>query len=212
MNPVEQTELSQLDSFGEKAEQIFEGALQEFLVHGYTGTSMDRVAASAGVSKATIYNYFGDKEGLFIALVKRLSQKKYQIFIESHKAQLMQAEPAIALRQLANLILDHSMQDQEYLAFIRLVIGESGRFPELAQTFVQNLGKPGIQVLTEYLTNQRYIMISDPEAMARVIIGTLAHYVLLQEILLGKEIVPMERDRIINTLVDLISPQPTPDT
>ncbi|MFM6191355.1 MAG: TetR/AcrR family transcriptional regulator [Planktothrix sp.] len=212
MNPVEQTEVSQLDSIGEKAEQIFEGALQEFLVHGYTGTSMDRVAASAGVSKATIYNYFGDKEGLFIALVKRLAQKKYQIFIESNKAELMSVEPAIALRQLANLILDHSMQDQEYLAFIRLVIGESGRFPELAQTFVHNLGKPGIQVLTEYLTNQRYIMISDPEAMARVIIGTLAHYVLLQEILLGKEIVPMERDRIINTLVDLISPQPTPDT
>ena len=212
MNPVEQTEVSQLDSIGEKAEQIFEGALQEFLVHGYTGTSMDRVAASAGVSKATIYNYFGDKEGLFIALVKRLAQKKYQIFIESNKAELMSVEPAIALRQLANLILDHSMQDQEYLAFIRLVIGESGRFPELAQTLVHNLGKPGIQVLTEYLTNQRYIMISDPEAMARVIIGTLAHYVLLQEILLGKEIVPMERDRIINTLVDLISPQPTPDT
>lgn len=212
MNPVEQTEVSQLDSIGEKAEQIFEGALQEFLVHGYTGTSMDRVAASAGVSKATIYNYFGDKEGLFIALVKRLAQKKYQIFIESNKAELMSVEPAIALRQLANLILDHSMQDQEYLAFIRLVIGESGRFPELAQTFVHNLGKPGIQVLTEYLTNQRYIMISDPEAMARVIIGTLAHYVLLQEILLGKEIVPIERDRIINTLVDLISPQPTPDT
>ncbi|CAD5946938.1 HTH-type transcriptional repressor AcnR [Planktothrix tepida] len=212
MNPVEQTELSQMDSIGEKAEQIFEGALQEFLVHGYAGTSMDRVASSAGVSKATVYNHFGDKEGLFIALVKRLAQKKYYILVESQKAELMQAEPKIVLRQLANTILDHSMQDQEYLAFIRLVIGESGRFPELAKTFVHNLGKPGIQVLTEYLTNQRYITIGDPEAMARVIIGTLAHYVLLQEILQGKEIVPMERDRIINTLVDLIIPQPTPDT
>jgi len=103
------------------------------------------------------------------------------------------------------------LDDQEHLAFVRLVIGESGRFPELAKTFVHHLGKPGIEVLTEYLTTQCYITILDPEAMARVIIGTLAHYVLMQEILQGKEIIPMERDRIINTLVDLVDHHPKPE-
>lgn len=211
MNAVEQTENPQLDSMCEKAEQIFEGALQEFLVHGYAGTSMDRVAASAGVSKATVYNHFGDKEGLFIALVRGLAQKKYQIMAESHNAELMEAEPAVVVRQIANTILDNSLDDQQHLAFVRLVIGESGRFPELAKTFVHHLGKPGIEVLTEYLTTQCYIAIRDPEAMARVIIGTLAHYVLMQEIMQGKEIVPMERDRIIDTLVDLVEHHPKRD-
>jgi AcrR family transcriptional regulator len=38
----------------EKREQILQGAMQVFLKHGYAGTSMDRVAAIAGVSKQTI--------------------------------------------------------------------------------------------------------------------------------------------------------------
>lgn len=205
MNPLEHKELSQFEPLGEKAQQILEGALQEFLVHGYAATSMDRVAASAGVSKATVYSHFGDKEGLFVALVKRLAQRKYQMILELHHPDVMKAQPQEVLRQLATRVLD-TTNDQEYLSFVRLIIGESGRFPQLAQTFVKNLAKPGIEVLTQYLGSHPQLKISDPEAMARVVIGALAHYILMQEILSGKEIVPLERDRLINTLVDLIAP------
>ena len=48
-----------------KAETILQGAMQEFLAKGYSTASMDRVAAAAGVSKATVYSHFGDKETLF---------------------------------------------------------------------------------------------------------------------------------------------------
>ena len=57
----------------DKVEQILQGAMQEFLVHGYAGTSMDRIAASGGISKATVYSHFQDKQGLFKALVERLA-------------------------------------------------------------------------------------------------------------------------------------------
>jgi TetR/AcrR family transcriptional regulator len=67
------------DGLAEKAEQILTGAMQEFLVHGYAATSMDRVAKAAGVSKATVYTYFQDKEGLFAALVQRFAQRKFSI-------------------------------------------------------------------------------------------------------------------------------------
>jgi TetR/AcrR family transcriptional regulator of autoinduction and epiphytic fitness len=60
----------------DKTEQILQGAMQEFLTHGYAGTSMDKVAKTGGVSKATVYSYFADKEGLFAALVQRLARKK----------------------------------------------------------------------------------------------------------------------------------------
>ncbi len=205
MNPLENKEFRQVEIVNEKAQQILEGALQEFLVHGYAATSMDRVAATAGVSKATVYSHFGDKEGLFIALVKRLAQKKYQTIVELHNPELMKAKPQVVLRQVAAKLLD-TTNDQEYLSFVRLIIGESGRFPQLAQTFVKNLGKPGIEVLAQYLGSNPQLKISDPVATARVMIGALVHYVLMQEILSGEEIVPMERDRLINTLVDLIAP------
>ena len=50
----------------QKQEQILQGAMQVFLAQGYEGTSMDRIAAAAGVSKHTIYSYFHDKQGVCI--------------------------------------------------------------------------------------------------------------------------------------------------
>lgn len=60
----------------DKTKQILQGAMQEFLTHGYAGTSMDKVAKTGGVSKATVYSYFPDKEGLFAALVQWLAREK----------------------------------------------------------------------------------------------------------------------------------------
>jgi AcrR family transcriptional regulator len=60
----------------DKTKQILQGAMREFLTHGYAGTSMDKVAKTGGVSKATVYSYFADKEGLFAALVQRLAREK----------------------------------------------------------------------------------------------------------------------------------------
>ena len=43
---------------------ILEAAAEEFQANGFEGTSMDRVAERAGVSKRTIYNHFENKEAL----------------------------------------------------------------------------------------------------------------------------------------------------
>ena len=48
----------------EKVEAILQGAMQEFLRHGFAATTMDKVTAAAGVSKTTVYSYFQDKEKL----------------------------------------------------------------------------------------------------------------------------------------------------
>ena len=52
--------------------------MQEFLARGYAAASMDRVASIAGVSKATVYSHFGDKEGLFKALVESMAKQRMQ--------------------------------------------------------------------------------------------------------------------------------------
>jgi len=181
----------------DKSEQILQGAMQEFLTHGYAGTSMDKVAKTGGVSKATVYSYFQDKEGLFAALVQRLARKKVYFTV-------LDEEPALALRFVATTILDQATQEPEYLNFVRLVIAESGRFPQLAQTFVKNLAKPGIDRLAEYLASHPELKLPDPEATARIFIGSLVYFQLMQHMMHGKEIVPMERDRLIDGLLHLI--------
>ena len=54
----------------DKAAAILSAARARFLRDGLHGTSLDRVAADAGVSKVTVYSHFGDKESLFLAVMR----------------------------------------------------------------------------------------------------------------------------------------------
>lgn len=53
----------------ETRRRIKEAATAEFAAHGLAGTRMEHIAARAGVNKERIYNYFGDKERLFTAVL-----------------------------------------------------------------------------------------------------------------------------------------------
>lgn len=189
----------------EKTDAILKGAMGEFLAHGYAATSMERVAAAAGVSKATVYSHFQDKQGLFRALVRQLVEEKYRTVFNPQDSQFLQGEPSLVLRHLATNMLDNAMEDQQVQSFMRLIIGESGRFPELAQPYVEHLAKPVIELLSQYLASRRELQLSDPEATARVFIGSLVYFVILQEVLHGKKILPLERDRLINSLIEMIT-------
>lgn len=188
----------------EKAEAILDGGMQEFLAHGYAATSMDRVAIAAGVSKATVYSHFQDKEGLFTALIQRLVEGKFRAIFDLANAKVLQTAPEIILRDLANRMLDTGMNEPQFLNFMRVILGESGRFPQLARAFVRNIEQTAFKILCQYFTTCPQLKVSDPEATARIFIGTLVHFLIVQEMLHGKDIVPMERDRLIGNLVNLI--------
>jgi TetR/AcrR family transcriptional repressor of mexJK operon len=53
-----------------KRAAILDAATRMFRAHGYEGTSMDQIAAEAGVSKLTVYSHFGDKSALFGTVVR----------------------------------------------------------------------------------------------------------------------------------------------
>ncbi|MBD2250283.1 TetR/AcrR family transcriptional regulator [Nostoc parmelioides] len=185
----------------DKVEKILQGAMQEFLAHGYAATSMDKVAEAAGVSKATVYSHFQDKEGLFKALIEKLAKKRFQKILGT---QALQGEPYIVLRRLAKTALHQMIDDPEYQSFERLLIGESARFPGLAQIFIGSIAKPAIETISKYIASRPELNIPDPEATARILIGSLVHFVMTQEIMHGKNIMPMESDRLIDALTHLI--------
>ncbi len=193
----------------EKADAILGGAMQEFLAHGYAAATMDRVAAAAGVSKATVYSHFGDKEKLFAALVKKMAQQKISTLFGS---KALQGDPHDVLPSLLSKALDQIACDANHLAFIRLIIGESGRFPQLAQIFIRNMSKPGLEILSQYFASQPYLKFADPEATARVVVGTMVYYIQTQEMLHGKDIIPMERKRLLQTLTNMILSSAEPES
>jgi len=48
---------------------ILERAVKEFAERGYEGTTMDRIAEAAEVSKGTLYNYFSSKQEIFFSIL-----------------------------------------------------------------------------------------------------------------------------------------------
>lgn len=188
----------------EKSAAILKGAMEEFLKHGYAGSSMDKVAKASGVSKATVYSHFGDKESLFNAVMHDLAQQRLKASIDVQQPQFSEQSPQEVLSAIATKIITNATQDNIFQDFMRIVIGESGRFPELAKAYVNNLAKPAIETLTQYLKLHPELAIEDPEATVRIMIGSLVYFVMLQEMMHGKDIMPLESDRLINTLVNLI--------
>ncbi len=104
-----------------------------------------------------------------------------------------------SLNQLVIDLLDKLSGEQPLLTFLRLLIGESGRFLELAQTFVRNFEQLNLEKLSYLLAQHPDLHVTDPEITARLFVGSIVHYYSII-----REILPLDRDRFVNGLLDLI--------
>ncbi|MDF5732295.1 MAG: TetR/AcrR family transcriptional regulator [Rhizonema sp. PD38] len=186
----------------EKTEAILRGAMQEFLEHGYAGARIDKIVAAAGVSKATVYRHFADKEALFTALIQRMACRAN--LFQQQDVSPLEEEPVVFLKRYATQMLDNITQDSQGLTFFRIIIGESGRFPELGQAFVQNIEKPNLNLLIQYFATHPKLQLADPEVAARTFVGTLIHFMIVRDLLHGGDVVPIECYRFIDSLLNLI--------
>lgn len=183
----------------ERREKILDGAMRTFLTQGYSA-SMDEIARESGVVKQTLYSYYKDKKELFSALIDRLLNRFRSSGMSS---EVMDLPPEAFFRRVTDLSCAR-MDDWEYVAFLRLVITESTKFPELAELYFSRLSKPGLDSLSEYMKENPAIRFSDPEAVARVVHGALVHFTISQEILNGKYNAPLSRERLSNAMVELL--------
>lgn len=118
----------------QKRRAILDAARQLFLQHGYVSTSMDDVAARAGVSKQTLYKHYGDKRRMFIELLTgEMGQADGGVAALADAIPSTQDLPA-DLRAYARAYLSAIMQP-DLIRLRRVVIGEAERFPELAETW-----------------------------------------------------------------------------
>ncbi|MBA7478399.1 hypothetical protein ES707_13822 [subsurface metagenome] len=118
-----------------KHSQILESARVLFLDHGFDATSMDAVAREAGVSKATLYVHFDDKDDLLLALVneecKRFGPKTLW---RDHGGKIdLRAE----LHAIGTTFLE-AFLDSRGLAVHRLVMSCASRYPRVAEVFMKS--------------------------------------------------------------------------
>lgn len=115
-----------------KRQAIVEAAARSFFDVGYAATSIEQVAADAGVSKVTIYNHFIDKRGLFTASVERECEKIRGAFCLDGMAvgDLRQRLTALGEAMMVFLSRDEMIQ------FERRIAAETEHEPEIGRTFL----------------------------------------------------------------------------
>jgi AcrR family transcriptional regulator len=109
----------------------------QFLATGFESVTMDSIAKESGVSKQTLYSYFGSKQDLFLALVT----EKTRVTSRSVLSSVPRVTDAGTARdEVRDLLVAQltAVMNPEVLALRRLVIGEAVRFPELARALYEN--------------------------------------------------------------------------
>lgn len=133
-----------------KREAILAAAERQFLAEGYEAVTMDSIAAESEVAKQTLYRHFGSKRALFLELVTTQTA--------AAGARVHAERPRIDDRTDVRALLTERMETQlatvlapGLLSLRRLVIGEQGRFPELAAALYENGPGHAIDVLAGIL-------------------------------------------------------------
>ena len=94
---------------------ILAAAVTEFTDKGYAGARIDAIAAKSGANKRMIYHYFGDKDGLYLAVLESA-----YIGIRSSEAELQLAnlEPVEAIEKLVAFTWDYFIEHPEFLSIL----------------------------------------------------------------------------------------------
>jgi TetR/AcrR family transcriptional repressor of adeIJK operon len=114
----------------ERREALLAAADELFLRHGFDGVSLDSLVAHVGGSKASIYQYFGCKKGLLVALV----QRRHECFFSENSI-----ATELGTQTLREVLLEtahklfNAFTQPDKIAFMRLIVRESQRDPEIAR-------------------------------------------------------------------------------
>ncbi|SDU77789.1 TetR/AcrR family transcriptional regulator [Jiangella alkaliphila] len=179
----------------EKHRAIVRAAREVFLSNGYLGTNMDLIASRSGVSKQTVYTHFGSKEALFVEIVGSMTGTAGDRVHHDRPELGDDADLEAYLRAFAERQL-RIVTEPELLQLRRLVIGEVGRFPELAKVLYERGPQRAIAELTAMFEplRARELLAGDPAAMAEWFNWLVMAAPLNRAMMLGDSAVPADDD------------------
>ncbi len=175
-----------------KHQAILAAATEIFLKSGFLGTSMDEVALRSAVSKQTVYQHFANKEALFVEIVTTMTDAAGDAVLKvapvlADDGDIGEYLRTYAYRQLTSVLTPRVMQLR------RLVIGEVGRFPELAKVLYERgpqRATKAIATAFEHLA-ERDLLVMDDTALAASQFNWLIMAAPLNEaMLLGDDAIP----------------------
>lgn len=167
-----------------KREAILDAAVAEFRHSGYETTSMDRIAARAGVSKRTVYNHFPSKEALFAQILERLWESSLDGLDLAYRGDRPLRPQLLDLVQQKLRLL----QDDNFIDLARVAIAAVIHSPERAQDMVERMGsrEEGLTVWIRAAAADGRLKTDDPLFAAMQMQGLVKGFAFWPQVTLGQ--------------------------
>lgn len=169
-----------------RPEEILDAALAEFTERGFEAARMEDIAKRAGLSKAGVYLYFPSKDAVLKALIEaKVAPIAQQVAVLSEHGR---DDPLGALRVIA-MAAAYKLRDPAIIAVPRLIIGLSGRFPDIADYYrvhVAEVARGALEALIRAAMDKGQFRRTDPAAVSRALIGPLFFEAMWTHVLRGE--------------------------
>ncbi|MBI3904239.1 MAG: TetR/AcrR family transcriptional regulator [Pseudomonas fluorescens] len=185
-----------------KRQAIIQAAINEFRDNGFEITSMDKIAATAGVSKRTVYNHFPSKEELFAEILN-------QLWIRVTAEQETAYRPDLPLREQLRGLLMAKLQmlgEDNFLDLARVAIAATIHSPERAQDMVARMGEreEGLTVWIRAAQADGRLKAIAPDFAAQQVQGLLKSFAFWPQISMGKPgLSPEEQHQVAESALDM---------
>jgi len=197
-----------------RPDEIIGAALEEFADKGFAAAKLDDIARRAGVSKGSLYLYFETKEDIFRAVARAALARN----LEAVRADAEALDGPLS--QLAPAILTNAVKiigASRLPAVVKMVIGESRNFPDLAKIWHDEIVSLAIGFLTETIAlaqRRGEVAPGDPRLYAFSLVGPIVMAVLFREVFggVGAEAPDLEalaRQHAHALLYGMLNPAPT---
>jgi len=126
---------------------ILAAAVAEFTEKGFAGARIDSIAEKSGANKRMIYHYFGDKDGLYLAVLESA-----YIGIRSSEAelQLTNLEPVEAIEKLVAFTWSYFIEHPEFLSLLATENLHRAKFLKQSKKVLQ-LHSPQVSMISDVL-------------------------------------------------------------
>jgi len=165
-----------------RPDEVLDAALDLFIENGFAATRVEDIAKRARLSKGAVYLYFPSKEAIIEGLVRRAIVPIATNALEN-LAQ-MPGDPRIAISMTLRMLVGR-LNETRTLAIPKLIMGEIGKFPQLAQMYRREVLDRVMPVAVKLLRrgmDEGYLRPLDPELTVRSIIGPIMLHILMAEI------------------------------
>ncbi|NNC11976.1 TetR/AcrR family transcriptional regulator [Planctomonas sp. JC2975] len=133
-----------------KSAEILAAARELFLRDGFAATSIDAIAGAAGVSKATVYSNFTDKDALLIALLEAITEELSAVFARTAKGLEGDGTPRERFIGLGTSIVNGVLRP-EVLSLRRLAVAQASAFPRQVAEFWRNGPASTVELIAAHL-------------------------------------------------------------